>query len=196
MTQTLCPTREDLTELLTDRGVTTMHQAVPSFPLVACLQGSQVVALVGLDAFYSDDGELIAKVSRALEWYQRTFTGDQYDPALLGQLIGTQGYLARAREEIGRLVGKAQAQAKAAEYRRRSYRDTLMLTYRRGGDAVGVAQAKARTETVKLDEEHTDAIEYHTRLRAIQDSMDATLMAIAQERKRMSADYERAHLTG
>ena len=195
MTQHLIQTRDQLAELLTDHGVTEMDHSLPPFPVVVCLDGKHVTAVVGIDAFYPDDEAVISGISRTLEWYQRTFTGSETDPGNLNRLIGAQTYLARQRENIGRIVGRAQAERTAAEYRRRAFRDSLILAHRAQGETVKDAEAMARVETRKLDQEHTDSIEYHTRLRAIQDSVDATLTAVAQERKRMASDYERAHLT-
>ena len=191
----LTPTREDFADLLTDQGIKEVDYHMGEFPLVVSIEDGKVTAIVSLSDFYPDDGEVIGGVTRTLEWHARTFSGTENDPANLNRLIGAQTYLARQREYLGRIVGKAQSQKVAAEYTRRSYRDSMFLSYRLQEKTVAEANAMARVDTKRLDKEHADSIEYYTRLRALLDSVDATMIAISQERKRMAGDYERAHLT-
>lgn len=187
-------TPQDLSQVLEENEITSISHEVLSFPAVICIEKDKVIAVATLQEFYPDEGEVISGITKALNWHDVTFANGIADSINLPRLCRCQSYLVRQIEYLGQIVARANKDKKLAEYSRRRKRDALILSYRASGKTQAEASAQARVETSALDEIHANSIEYYDRLKAMQDSVNSTIMAVSQERKQMEIDLNRTSL--
>lgn len=166
------------------------------FPLVMTIVGKEVISVVSFGEFFPDVIDAMNETERVLDWHHSVYVLGAPNPGGLGSVVRAQGLLARHLETIGHELAEAVSDQERSRSLRTFRRNKIKVDLMRSaGMSATQAESEARVECESLDGEHVEAIKRAGQLRSIYKSMEATSIALSQERKRLDNAYERAHLT-
>lgn len=185
---------DELATIFEEQGVESFSDPVV-FPCVVAIKDGQVVASVSKADFYPDIEGAMEKVAQVLGWYNSVYVEGNPNPGGLSLVVRAQAVLSSNLETIGHEKARLISEVDRLEFLRMRKKSTFKIAYRAEGDTAANAEDRARIKIEDIENKCVDAVKAKEEIKALYDTMNKTLVALAQERKRLESDYNRAHLT-
>lgn len=177
MTKKRINNEHELADLLLDLGIEKFDTSVSDFPCVVCIdENNSLCAMVSIEDFYADN--TIPRATRVIEWYKK-YVDEGMDGGNFMLLNQARATLSGLLEPLGNIRANIESEKVAAEFRRRRRRDIIYLNKKNAGHNQKDAEAEARIETQSYDNEVIEATKAMHSIRAIYQSVEQTLNAMA-----------------